>query len=92
MESLSTKWKQLISTCRDGLLSQRVNKAPKGQSGHLVALSPLFGRPFPFMPGLLSHPRTTTSPLESQKTSTELSHEFDRDAVTVPVKKDRPAP
>ena len=49
------------------------------------------------MPSLFSRSRTTSSPLKSQKTSTELSDEFGRvssrnsarGAVTVPVKKDR---
>jgi len=49
------------------------------------------------MPSLFSHSRTTSSPLKSQKPSTELSDEFGRGssrsstrgAVTVPVKYDR---
>ena len=79
MESLSTKWKQLISTCRDGLLSQRGKQGAQSQSGHdhLVALSldsirfypflhfrSLFGRPVPLMPNLFSRSHTTSSPLK----------------------------
>jgi Domain of unknown function (DUF1708) len=87
------------------LLSQGGNKAPK-----TVALAsdsprfrpffpfrPPFGRLVPLMPSLFSRSRTTSSPLRSQKPSTELSDEFGRvssrnstrGAVTVPVKKDK---
>jgi len=92
------------------LLSQRGKQGTQSQSGRLVALASSrlvfalffpfdrsFGRPVPLMPSLFSRSRTTSSPLKSQKTSTELSDEFGRvssrnsarGAVTVPVKKDR---
>jgi len=55
------------------------------------------GCPVPLMPSLFSHSCTTSSPLESQKPSTELSDKFrcvsSRNStcgvVTIPIKKDR---